>query len=232
MSDSLQPHESQHARPPCPSPTPGAYSNPCPSSRWCHPAISSSVVPFPSCPQSLPASGSFPMSQLPFLIILVISTGYLWKSLSLWPRPLSWGSNSYSPSPIKDFTSLFLRHLWVNITQIKLPILSNNSVSCTSHFISQSKCETWEWSLLSSLSLSCLSSLSTGPFISTFYMPQEFVLFSVSSCHCQSSYRCSTWAASFHCTHIHPWISFRVIIPKFIHSYSEWFKSCCSPYLK
>ena len=64
MSESLQPHESQHARPPCPSPTPGVYSNSCPSSRWCHPAISSSVIPFSSCPQSLPASGSFLMSQL------------------------------------------------------------------------------------------------------------------------------------------------------------------------
>ena len=64
VSDSLRPHESQHARPPCPSPTPGVYSNLCPSSRWCHPAISSSVVPFSSCPQSLPASGSFPKSQL------------------------------------------------------------------------------------------------------------------------------------------------------------------------
>ena len=64
VSDSLRPHESQHARPPCLSPTPGVYSNSCPSSRWCHPAISSSVVPFSSCPQSLPASGSFPMSQL------------------------------------------------------------------------------------------------------------------------------------------------------------------------
>ena len=64
VSDSLQPHESQHARPPCPSRTPGVYSNSCPSSQWCHPAISSSVVPFSSCPQSLPASGSFPMSQL------------------------------------------------------------------------------------------------------------------------------------------------------------------------
>ena len=64
MSDSLQPHESQHARPPCPSPTPGVYPNSCPSSCWCHPAISSSVVPFSSCPQSLPASGSFPMTQL------------------------------------------------------------------------------------------------------------------------------------------------------------------------
>ena len=64
MSDSLWPHESQHARPPCPSPTPRVHSNSCPSSRWSHLAISSSVIPFSSCPQSLPESESFPMSQL------------------------------------------------------------------------------------------------------------------------------------------------------------------------
>ena len=64
VSDSLWPHESQHARPPCPSPTPGVYSNSCPLGRWCHPAISSSVIPFSSCPQSLPVSRSFPVSQL------------------------------------------------------------------------------------------------------------------------------------------------------------------------
>ena len=64
VSDSLWPHELQQARPPCPSPTPGDHSNSCPLSQWCHPAISSSVVPFSSCPQSLPASESFPMSQL------------------------------------------------------------------------------------------------------------------------------------------------------------------------
>ena len=63
MSDSLQPHGLQHARPPRPSPPPGAYSNSCPLSRWCHPTISSSVVPFSSCLQSFPASGSFPRSQ-------------------------------------------------------------------------------------------------------------------------------------------------------------------------
>ena len=63
VSDSLRPHESQHARPPCPSPTPRVYSNSCPSSQWCHPAISSSVPPFSVGPPSLPASGSFPMSQ-------------------------------------------------------------------------------------------------------------------------------------------------------------------------
>ena len=60
----LRPHESLNARPPCPSPTPAVHSDSCSSSRWCHPAISSSVIPFSSCPQSLPASESFPMSQL------------------------------------------------------------------------------------------------------------------------------------------------------------------------
>ena len=64
VSDSLQPHESRHARPPCPSPTPRVHSDSRPSSQWCHSAISSSVVPFSSCPQSLPASETFPMSQL------------------------------------------------------------------------------------------------------------------------------------------------------------------------
>ena len=64
VSDSLRSHESQHARLPCPSPTPGVHSNSRPSSQWCHPAISSLVVPFSSCPQSLPALESFPMSQL------------------------------------------------------------------------------------------------------------------------------------------------------------------------
>ena len=64
MSNSLQPHELEHTRPPCPSPTPGAHANPCPLSRWCHPTISSSVVPFSPCSQSFPASVSFPMSQL------------------------------------------------------------------------------------------------------------------------------------------------------------------------
>ena len=64
VSDSSRPHELQHARPPCPSPTPGVYPDSYPLSQWCHPTISSSVIPFSSCPQSFPASGSFPMSQL------------------------------------------------------------------------------------------------------------------------------------------------------------------------
>ena len=92
MSDSLWPYESQHTRPPCPSLTPGVDSNSCPSSWWCHPAISSSVIPF-SCPQSLPASGSFPMSQL--FAWSGQSTGVLASASVLpvntqdWP-PLGW----------------------------------------------------------------------------------------------------------------------------------------------
>ena len=93
VSDSLQPHESQHARPACPSPTPGVYPNPCSSCRWCHPTVSSSVVPFSSCPQSFPASGSFQMSQL-FAsggqsIGVSASTSVLPMNTQVW-SPLGW----------------------------------------------------------------------------------------------------------------------------------------------
>ena len=93
VSDSLGPHELQHTRPPCPSQTPRVYSNSCPSSRWCHPAISSSVIPVSSCPQSLPASGSFQMSQL-FTsggqsIGVSDSTSVLPVNTQDWP-PLEW----------------------------------------------------------------------------------------------------------------------------------------------
>ena len=93
VSDSLWPQELQHARPPCPSPTLGVHPNPCPSSRWCHPAISSSVIPFPSCPQSLPALGSFPMSQL-FVWggqSTGVSASVLPKNTQDW-SPLGWTS--------------------------------------------------------------------------------------------------------------------------------------------
>ena len=86
VPNSLPPHELQHTRPPCLSQTPRVYSNSCPSSRWCHPAISSSVVPFPSCPQSLPASGSFPMSQISFLQIQDLSDCFL-MVLFWYPYP-------------------------------------------------------------------------------------------------------------------------------------------------
>ena len=93
VSDSLWPHEPQHARPPCPSPTPGVYPNPCPSSWWCHPTISSSVVPFSPCPQSFPESGSFQMSQLSTSggqsIGVSSSTSVLPMNTQDWP-PLEW----------------------------------------------------------------------------------------------------------------------------------------------
>ena len=99
VSNSLRPHESQHSRPPCPSPTPGVHSDSRPSSRWCHPAISSSVVPFSSCPQSLPASESFPMSQL-----------FAWSGqstgVSTLPSFLPKKSQGWSPSEWTDWISL------------------------------------------------------------------------------------------------------------------------------
>ena len=93
VSDSLWPHELQHARPPCPSPTPGVYPNPCPLSWWCHLTISNSVVPSSSCPQSFPVSGSFQMSQL-FAsggqsIRVSASTSVLPMNTQTW-SPLGW----------------------------------------------------------------------------------------------------------------------------------------------
>ena len=86
MSDSLQPHEPQHTEPPCPSPTPGVHPNPCPLSRWCHPAISSSVVPFSSFPQSLPASGSFKWVSSPHQVAKVLEFQLQHQSLQRTPR--------------------------------------------------------------------------------------------------------------------------------------------------
>ena len=118
VSSSLQPHESQHARPPCPSPTPGVHSDSCPSSRWCHPGISSSVVPFSSCSQSLPASGSFPMSWLfasgsqgtgasvsaPLLPMSIQGWFLLWFTV-LFSSPCS-PKDSEEPSPAPQFESI------------------------------------------------------------------------------------------------------------------------------
>ena len=103
MSDSFQPHEPQHASPPCPSPTARVYPNPCPLSRWCHPTISSSVVPFSSCPQSFPASGSFPMIQL-FTsggqsIGVSASTSFLPMNTQDW-FPLGWTGHIYLQSKV------------------------------------------------------------------------------------------------------------------------------------
>ena len=93
MSDSLRPHESQHTRPPCPSPTPRVHSDSCPSIQWCHPAISSSVIPFSSCPQSLPAAESFPMSQL-----------FAWggQSIGVWALASVLPMNTQSWSPLEQ----------------------------------------------------------------------------------------------------------------------------------
>ena len=93
VSDSLQPYKPQHTRPPCPSPTPGVHPNPCPLCQWCHPTISFSVITFSSCPQSFPASGSFPTSQL-FAsggqnIGVSASTSVLPMSTEDW-SPLGW----------------------------------------------------------------------------------------------------------------------------------------------
>ena len=101
VSDSLQPQELQRARPPCPSPNPRVHPNSCPSSRWCHPAISSSVVPFSSCLQSFPASESFPMSQL-----------FTWGGQSV-------GSFSFSISPSKEHPGLIsFRMDWLDLLAV------------------------------------------------------------------------------------------------------------------
>ena len=124
MSEFLWPHGLQHARPPCSSPTPGVYSNTCPLSRWCHPPISSSVVPFSSCLQSFPASGSFPVCQ--FLASGGQSTGVLasasvlpmniqdWFPLGLTGSHCCWrDSQESSPTPqFKSIHSLALSVLY------------------------------------------------------------------------------------------------------------------------
>ena len=102
MSDSLRPHESQHARPPCSSPTPRVHPDSCPLRQWCHPAISSSVIPFSSCPQSLPASESFPMSRL-----------FTWGSQKYW-------SFSFSIIPSKEISGLVsFRMDWLDLLAVQ-----------------------------------------------------------------------------------------------------------------
>ena len=96
VSDSLRPYESQHSRPPCPSPTPRVHSNSRPLSRWCHPAVSSSVIPFSSRPQSLPASESFPMSQL-----------FTWGGQRTGVSALA----SFLPKNTQDWSPCFIPHL-------------------------------------------------------------------------------------------------------------------------
>ena len=102
MSNSLRPHGLQHARPPCPSPTPRVYPNSCPFSRWYHPTISSSVIPFSSCPQSFPASGSFPMSQL-----------FKWVR---WPK---YWSFTFNISPSNEHSGLIFRMDWLDLLSVQ-----------------------------------------------------------------------------------------------------------------
>ena len=122
VSDSLQPHESQHARLPCPSPTSGVYSNSCPSSQWCHPAISSSVVPFSSCPQYLPTSGFCPMSQL-----------FTWGGQSIGVS----ASASVLPMNIQDWSPLGMTG-WISLQSKGLSrVFSNTTVQKHQFFSAQ-----------------------------------------------------------------------------------------------
>ena len=119
VSNSLWPHESQHARPPCPSPTPGVCSNSFPLSQWCHPAISSSVVRFSSCPQSLPASGSFPMSQL-----------FTWGGQSIGFS----ASASVLPMNIQDWSPLGWTG-WISLGSQGLSRVLFNTIVQNHHFL-------------------------------------------------------------------------------------------------
>ena len=136
VSDCLQPHESQHARPPCPSPTPGVHSNSCPSSWWCHPAISSSVVPFSSCPQSLPTSESFPMSQLftwggqsigVSALASVLPKNTQGWSPSEWTGWISLQSKGLSRTPVKRDRYKYQSHK-LNIWKLIIITIMHNSL--------------------------------------------------------------------------------------------------------
>ena len=123
LFNSLQPHGLQHARPPCPSPTPRVYSNSCPLSQWCHPTVSSSIVPFSSCLQSFPASGSFPMSQF-------FASGGQSIGVS--------ASTSVLPMNIQDWFPLGLTD-WISLQSKGLSrVLSNTTVQKHQFFSTQS----------------------------------------------------------------------------------------------
>ena len=111
---SLWPYELQHAQPPCPSPTPGVHSDSCPSSWWCHPAISSSVIPFSSCRQSLPASKSFPMSQL-----------FAWGGQSIEVSDLA----SLRPKNTQNWSPLFFYFLFFSFYEFLKFLLSSRWIS-------------------------------------------------------------------------------------------------------
>ena len=136
VSNSLWPHESQHASPPCPSPTPGVHPNSCPSSQWCHPAISSSVVPFSSCLKSLPASESFPMSQL-----------FVWGGQNIGVSALA----SFLPKNTQDWSPLGWTG-WISLQSKGLSrVFSNTTVQkhqfCSAQLSSQSNSHIHTWPL-------------------------------------------------------------------------------------
>ena len=127
MSNSLRPHESQHSRPPCPSPTPRARSDSHPLSQWCHPAISSSVVPFSSCPQSLPASESFPMSQL-----------FTWGAQSTGVSALT----SFLPMKTQDWSPLEWT-AWMSLQSKGLSRVFSNTTVQKHQFFSAQPSDGW-----------------------------------------------------------------------------------------
>ena len=136
VSDYLRPYELQHARTPCPSPTTGVHPNSCPLSRWCHPAILSSVIPFSSCPQSLPASDSFPMSQL-----------FAWGGQSIGVS----ASTSVLPMNTQDWSSLGWTG-WISLQSKGLSrVFSNSTVQrhqlFSAQLSSQSNSHIHTWSL-------------------------------------------------------------------------------------
>ena len=139
MSDSLQPHEQQHARPPCPSVTPRVHPNPCPLSWWCHPTISSFVVPF-SCPQSFLGSGSFPKSQL-------FSSG----DQSIGVLALA----SFLPVNTQDWSPLGWTG-WISLQSKGLSRVFSNTTVLNSYCSSNSRYSRWSFLHVISPSLSCL----------------------------------------------------------------------------
>ena len=158
MSDSWRPHESKHARPPCPSPTPEDYSNSCPSNRWCHPAITSSIVLFSSCPQSLPASGSFPMSQLftwggqsigvsasasvlpmnsqdwfPLGLTGLISLQF--KGLTTVPLYLTYLTGTVETVKYVEYLLLWILHVQTKSSSLPLGLCESSSITLWFHYI-------------------------------------------------------------------------------------------------
>ena len=145
MSDCLWPHGLQHARPPCPSPTPRVYSNSCPLSQWCHPTVSSSVVPFSSCPQSFPASRSFQMSQLLASggqsIRVSASASVLPMNIQDW-FPLGW--TGWISLQSKGLSRVFSNTTVQSITSSTLSFLYSPTLTFI-HTPLQNGFEDWKW---------------------------------------------------------------------------------------